>query len=83
MFLKKLAVFIFLLAPCLLTAQKAAAPARIAGHVLDPQGHPVSTSDKAYPSRLSGTVVDTSGAVFAGATVQVKARTVLYKERQH
>ena len=32
---------------------------------------PVATGDKAYPSQLSGTVVDTSGAVIAGATVQV------------
>ncbi len=42
---------------------------RVAGTVLDPQGPPVATSDKAYPSQLSGTVVDTSGAVIAGATV--------------
>jgi protocatechuate 3,4-dioxygenase beta subunit len=47
--------------------------ARVAGTVLDPQGHPVATSDKAYPSQLSGTVVDTSGAVIAGATVQVRS----------
>ncbi len=33
---------------------------------------PVATSDKAYPPQLSGTVVDTSGAVIAGATVQVR-----------
>ena len=45
--------------------------ARVTGTVLDPQGHPVATSDKAYPPQLSGTVVDTSGAVIAGATVQV------------
>jgi hypothetical protein len=32
---------------------------------------PVATSDKASPPRLSGTVVDTSGAVIAGATVLV------------
>jgi hypothetical protein len=73
MFLKKLAVFISLLAPCLPAAQEAAAPARIAGHVLDPQGHPLEASDKTYPSQLSGTVVDTSGAVIAGATVQVRS----------
>jgi len=42
------------------------------GTVLDPAGHPVDPSDKAYPSRLSGTMVDTSGAVIAGATVQVR-----------
>ncbi|MGA9585912.1 MAG: carboxypeptidase-like regulatory domain-containing protein, partial [Terracidiphilus sp.] len=34
---------------------------------------PVATRDKAYSSQLSGTVVDTSGAVIAGATVQVRS----------
>ena len=34
---------------------------------------PLATSDKAYPPQLSGTVVDTSGAVIAGATVQVRS----------
>ena len=43
------------------------------GVVLNPQGHPVATSDKVYQSLLSGTVVDTSGAVIAGATVQVQS----------
>ena len=33
---------------------------------------PVATSDKAYPPQLSGSVVDTSGAVIVGATVQVQ-----------
>src|SRR5208282_4499932 len=33
---------------------------------------PDATSDQAYPPQLSGTVVDTSGAVIAGATVQVR-----------
>jgi hypothetical protein len=33
---------------------------------------PVATRDKAYPPQLSGTVVDPSGAVIAGATVQVR-----------
>jgi outer membrane receptor protein involved in Fe transport len=47
--------------------------ARVSGHVLDPQEHPVATSDKAYSSRLSGTVVDSSDAVIAGATVQVRS----------
>jgi hypothetical protein len=45
----------------------------VSGHGLGPQGHPVAASDKASPSQLSGTVVDTSGAVIAGATVQVRA----------
>ncbi|MFZ1156148.1 MAG: TonB-dependent receptor, partial [Candidatus Sulfotelmatobacter sp.] len=34
---------------------------------------PVATSNKAYPPQLSGTAVDTSGAVIAGATVQVRS----------
>jgi hypothetical protein len=34
---------------------------------------PVATSEKAHPPQLSGTVVDTSGAVIAGATVQVRS----------
>jgi hypothetical protein len=34
---------------------------------------PIGTSDKAYPSLLSGIVVDTSGAVITGATVQVRS----------
>jgi hypothetical protein len=33
----------------------------------------LATSDKAYPAQLSGTVVDTSGAVIAAATVQVRS----------
>jgi hypothetical protein len=32
-----------------------------------------ASSDKAYPPQLSGVVVDTSGAVIAGATVQVRS----------
>jgi hypothetical protein len=34
---------------------------------------PVTTSDKALAPQLSGTIVDTSGAVIAGATVQVRS----------
>jgi Carboxypeptidase regulatory-like domain/TonB-dependent Receptor Plug Domain/TonB dependent receptor len=34
---------------------------------------PVTTSDEAYRLQLSGTVVDTSGAVIAGATVRVRS----------
>ena len=34
---------------------------------------PAATSDKGYPPQLSGTVVDTSGAVIAGAAVQVRS----------
>jgi hypothetical protein len=43
----------------------------ISGTMSDPQGHPVATSDKASSPQLSGTVVDTSGAVIAGADVHV------------
>jgi outer membrane cobalamin receptor len=34
---------------------------------------PVATSDRAYLSQLSGTIVDASGAVIAGATVQARS----------
>jgi outer membrane receptor protein involved in Fe transport len=34
---------------------------------------PVATSDKAYPSQLSGIVVDASGAMIAGATLLVRS----------
>jgi hypothetical protein len=67
MFFRRFVSFALFTAASLLFAQQSA----ISGHVLDSQGHPAATSDKAYPSRLSGTVVDTSGAVLAGATVQV------------
>jgi hypothetical protein len=69
MFLKRLYVLFFLLTPCLLFAQEVSLTDRI----VDPQGHPDAKVDKAYPSQLSGTVVDTSGAVIAGATVQVQS----------
>ena len=53
--------FLFLLA--MLTSLLVAAQEKI----------PVSASNKAYPPQLSGTVVDASGAVIAGATVQVRS----------
>ena len=59
----------FLLTPCFLTAQEIS----FANRIVDPQAQPVTRSDKAYPLQLSGTVVDTSGAVIAGATVQVQS----------
>jgi hypothetical protein len=71
MSLKSLTVLFFLLAPCLWAAQEAAAPAGAAGHAIDAQSHPVAASDKAYPHQLSGTVVDSSGAVIAGADVHL------------
>lgn len=69
MFLRRVAPFALCTAASLLSAQLPA----LGGQLLSPQGHPVDTSDKAYPSRLSGTVVDSSGAVLAGATVQVRS----------
>jgi hypothetical protein len=71
--------FALFTAASLITAQQSA----ISGRVLDPQSHPIVISDKAYPLRLSGTVVDTSGAVIAGATVQVRsANGVVQKTAQ-
>ena len=67
--------------PCALLAQDI--PLR--GRVFDPRANalsdaavsqektPVATRDKAYPPQLSGSVVDASGAVIAGATVQVRS----------
>ena len=61
--------FVLFTAASLLSARQPA----ISGDALDPQVHPVATRDKVYPSQLSGTVVDTSGAVIAGATVQIRS----------
>ena len=44
-----------------------------AGRVIDPQDRQVTTNEEGYPPQLSGTVVDESGAVIAGATVQVRS----------
>ena len=65
----RLSVSFFLLATSLLAAQEIS----FTGRIVDPQGQPLAASDKAYPPQLSGTVVDTSGAVIAGATVQVRS----------
>ena len=46
---------------------------QISGQGMDPQDHPATTSEKAHPPQLSGTVVDASGAVLAGATVMVRS----------
>ena len=61
----------FLVHPFAVAAQTGTA--RVPATVLDPRSQPVAASDKAYRSRLSGTVVDTSGAVVAGAAVQVRS----------
>jgi len=65
----RFAPFVLFTAASLLTAQQSA----LSGDALDPQVHRVVTRDKAYPSQLSGTVVDASGAVIAGATVQIRS----------
>ena len=52
----------------LLSAQQSA----ISGHALDPQGLSAATREKADTPQLSGTVVDPSGAVIAGATVMIR-----------
>ncbi len=41
------------------------------GRALDPQSQPPSTSERAVSPQLSGTVVDASGAVIAGADVHI------------
>lgn len=41
---------------------------------LNPQGPSVTTSDRTHTCQLSGTIVDPSGAVIAGALVQVKSK---------
>jgi len=66
MLFRRFVPFALFTAASLLTAQQPVT----GGQVLDPQGHPAATSDKA---QLSGTVVDTSGAVIAGATVRVRS----------
>ncbi len=63
----------------LLRAQQPA----IRGRLHDPQDHPLAATEEAYAYQLSGTVVDASGAVVAGATVQVRsADGVLLKTTQ-
>jgi len=68
MLFRRLVPFALFAAASLLSAQQSA----ISGHLLNSQDHPLATSDKVYPTQLSGTVVDSSGAVIAGATVQVQ-----------
>jgi hypothetical protein len=69
MLVRSFVPFALFTAVSLLSAQQPA----ISKHVVDPQGRSVATSDTAYPTRLSGTVVDASGAVLAGATVQIQS----------
>ena len=63
-----------------LTAAAQSKSAQISGEVLGPQDHQVTATEKGYPPQLSGTVVDASGAVIAGATVMVRSATVPCKD---
>ncbi len=65
-------VILLLIFPASSVAAAQTGSLAISGTMFDPQGHPVATSDKASSPQLSGTVDDTSGAVIAGATVQVQ-----------
>jgi hypothetical protein len=69
MLFHRFAPFALFTVASLLYAQQSA----ISGQVRVPQGQPPTTRERAYPSQLSGTVVDTSGAVIAGATVLVRS----------
>ena len=51
-----------------LSAQQSA----ISGRALDPQGPPAATREKADTPPVSGIVVDPSGAVIGGATVEIR-----------
>ncbi len=73
-----MAVFPLLIAPTLSVAQDIA----VYDPIVAPQGRPVATSE-AYPPQLSGTVVDTSGAVIAGATVQLRSADGTVQKTAH
>ncbi|MFY9856211.1 MAG: TonB-dependent receptor, partial [Terracidiphilus sp.] len=66
---KFVALALFVSSLTFASAQTAAA--RLFSAALDPQGHPVDSNEKAKSSQLSGTVVDTAGAVIAGADVHL------------
>ena len=69
---KTIIVILFLgIISFILTAAAQSNAGKFAGTAPNSQNHPAATSDKAYPSQLSGTVVDTSGAVIAGADVRI------------
>jgi hypothetical protein len=57
---------------CLLAATAASAQSG-STHLAAQEKIAVAASDKAHPPQLSGTIVDTSGAVIAGATLQVRS----------
>ena len=56
-----------------LTAAAQSNAAQISGRVVDRQDRQVISSEKGGPPQLSGTVVDASGAVIAGATLMVRS----------
>jgi len=76
----RLAIFLFLILPAALMAQDGIVNPEGTGRkpieVIPPvvaaqEKSPVAMSDQAHPPQLSGTVVDTSGALMPGATVEV------------
>src|SRR5271168_1184996 len=67
-------LFVAAAAPAQMTATSGAKTIEVTPLLVAAQEKtPVATSDKAYPPQLSGTIVDTSGAVIAGATVLVRS----------
>ncbi len=62
-------LLLLLIAPGLHAAQENA----VSGRILDLRDHLPATSEKSHLLQLSGTVADTSGAVIAGATAQVRS----------
>ena len=76
--MKRNNTFSFLVALLLVMARTMTASAQSStvkrvGILFDPQNYPPPTSDKTYPPRLLGTVVDASEAVISGATVQIRS----------
>ncbi len=57
----------------MLVATAQTSDVKAADIALDPQDRPLATRDKAYQPQLSGTIVDTSGAIIAEASVQVRS----------
>jgi len=78
MFVRRLAFVVSLASATLLCGQEST----ISGNALDPQGRPLASSDRAYLPQLSGTVVDASGAVIAGATVHVRSASTAERTAQ-
>jgi len=68
MFFRGIIFFALLDAALLLNAQQS----DLRGPVLDPQGPPAAASNKDSPFQLAGIVVDASGAVIAGAVVELR-----------